>query len=115
MTGNRWWDYVSAITPNASGKQIAEWSGIDAASVSRWKTGQSGVSADAAVRLARAAGRPPIEALVVAGFLEPDEVEQLVPNPIPIRDLTDDDLLDEVRRRMSAQSSERQVVKTDPE
>lgn len=106
MTGSRWWDYVSTITPNASGKQIAEWSGIDAASVSRWKTGQSGVSADAAVRLARAAGRPPIEALVVAGYLDPEEVDQLVPNPIPIRDVADDDLLDEIRRRMATRHQE---------
>ncbi|WP_341258210.1 helix-turn-helix transcriptional regulator [Gordonia malaquae] len=101
MAENTWWTYVSRITNGASGIQIATLTGLDAGAISRWKSGRASVSAEAAVRLARAVNRPPVEALVAAGFLDAKEVERAVYLPASFREVSDRELLEEVARRMS--------------
>lgn len=66
--------------------------------VGRWIRGETAPSVDNARSVADALGRPTAEVLVAAGILRDDEVAlQQVTNPA---DLTDDELLAEVGRRM---------------
>jgi transcriptional regulator with XRE-family HTH domain len=68
MPRSGWWEYVVRVAgKNATQKDIAQATGLDPASVSRWKTGTA--RADLAVQFARAYHRPPVESLIAAGYL----------------------------------------------
>lgn len=94
-----WWEYVQRIADTTRQRDIAERTGIDATNVTRWKSGQVPKAAMVA-EFARAYERPVLEAFVAAGFLTPDEAK-VRPAPAPdYSQLTNDELLELVRRRM---------------
>ena len=101
-----WWRYVVTVTGNVAQKEIADATGIDQSSISRWQRGTSTPRAEVVVALARAYGRPPIEALVAAGYLSSDEagVEELTTVPGDLTGVSVDSLLNELRRRLVASS-----------
>lgn len=93
-----WPAYVRAITDEnhaAIGRRI----GITGASVGRWFNGSQPDPATAAA-FARAYGRPVLETFVAAGFLSSDEAGQRPSAPPNPARMSDDALLDEVRRRL---------------
>lgn len=69
-----WWQYVLTVTGDATQKDIASATGIDQSSISRWQRGANTPRAEAVVAFARAYGRPPVEALVAAGYLSSNEM-----------------------------------------
>lgn len=71
---SKWWNYIVHITNGDAQTEIAARAKIQQSSLSRWKGGDP-VRADQAIKVARAYGRPPIEALIAAGFLYRDEVD----------------------------------------
>jgi transcriptional regulator with XRE-family HTH domain len=103
-----WWQYVVTVTGNAAQKEIANATGIDQSSISRWQRGTNNPRAEAVVALARAYGRSPVEALVAAGYLLSDElgVVELTTLTGDLRSASIDSLLSELRRRVLAPSSE---------
>lgn len=103
MTGNltdmTWWEYVRRTAGTDVQTVIAERTGIAQATVSRWKLGRQAVDATSAVTVARAFGRSPVEALVIAGFLKPAEVDAQV-TITRHEDPSDDELLALLERRL---------------
>jgi len=99
MNRNRWWDYVQTIAAGDSQKEIADKAGFDKSAISRWK---NGLGADAAfvVKLARAYGRPPVEALTAAGIITDTEAD-LREVKIGLDDLSTEQLAAEVLRRVA--------------
>lgn len=95
-----WWDYVERVANTTRQRDIQDRTGIDASNFSRWKTGQTPRPVLVA-QFARAYDRPVLEAFVAAGFLTPEEAAERPTAPPSLAQLTDDQLLDEVRARMS--------------
>ena len=81
--------------------KIAETSGIGTSVLSRWSKGSHDPSTKYVVQFARAYGRSPIEALIIAGYIDPAEADTPVELVnVTIQDLDDADLVNELARRL---------------
>lgn len=98
-----WWSYVKSVAQGDTNATIAKKVGISAPSVSRWQ-GKNSADPTTAAAFARAYGRPVLEAFVAAGFLTADEAGEQPAAPPSLATLSDDDLIEEVRRRMTGGS-----------
>ena len=97
-----WWDYVQRTSGHATNKEIADLAGCNPSTVSHWKNGER-PHADIVVRYARAKDLRPLEALMVAGYLTEDDLDQ----PMRLGQLADHDdteLVAEVQRRITGYS-----------
>ena len=97
--GMSWWTYVERVAQTSRQRDIQDRTGIDATNVTRWKGGQV-PKPDMVAQFARGYGRPVLEAFVEAGFLTATEAKQRPVAAPSIDSLTDDQLLDEIRKRM---------------
>lgn len=93
-----WWQYVTAVGGGASQAAIARRAGLSPATVSRWQSSEPHPRNVAAFALAY--GRPVLEAFVAAGFLTDEQARAQVVRIDPT-ELTDDELVDEVRGRLA--------------
>jgi hypothetical protein len=84
---------------------------VDAGNVSRWKTGKVKPSAESVVKIARTWGKPPVEALVAAGYLSPTEAAEVIEVHTGLAPLTDAELLAEVQQRMEGLRHELEIAK----
>lgn len=98
-----WWAYVQRHAEGENNSVIARKVGLTPSSVGRWAKDTRPDPIPAAA-FARAYGRPVLEAFVAAGFLTPEEAKQRPSAAPSLASLTDDDLLNEVRRRMAGGS-----------
>ena len=95
-----WWGYVERVSDNAPRVQIAKLVGLTPSAISRWASGAN-PDPDKAAALARAYERPVLEAFVAAGFLTEDEAGQQPAERPDLDQLTDDELLAEIGRRLA--------------
>lgn len=95
-----WWTYVSRNAAGRSRGDIGRLAGVDASQVSRWKSGGT-PRAESVIRFARGTGADPIEALVVAGYLAQDEARAATVVRTGSGDLSDEELLAEIRARFT--------------
>lgn len=77
-----WSEYVAAYVGDRAQSKLARLVGVESSTITRWLDGGS-VSAENAIRFARAVGDSPLIALVEAGKLTAEEVgvELTVTNP----------------------------------
>jgi transcriptional regulator with XRE-family HTH domain len=108
---NEWWNYVTRIAGTDEQKKIADVSGIGTTVISRWSKGHNEPSAQSVVVFSRAYGRPPVEALVAAGYLTGTEAAEAIEIHRGPDALTDDELLAEVQRRMKGVRSRSELGK----
>lgn len=94
----RWWEYVQRITDGATQATIAERVGVRQSSVARWRA--TAPKPATVIAFARAYGRPVLEAFVAAGYLS-EEDAALTEIQATARDLTDEELIAELQRRMA--------------
>ena len=94
-----WWTYVQKHAGGETNAKIGERVGVTGPSVGRWAKGSTAGPAQAA-EFARQYGRPVLEAFVAAGFLTPQEAGERPASAPSLTELDDDDLLEEVGRRM---------------
>ena len=99
-THEGWVDYLRRITPGLTRKDIAHAAGIDVSGVSRWLNGTSRPSPEKVIDFARGIGKPPIEALIAAGYLEDGDVNGQVELVQSVDELPDEMLVDELRGRL---------------
>ena len=102
MSTSRWTQYVRSHL-RGSQKELADRTGVNAATVSRWMNGEGQrPSAEQVIRFARGVGESPIQALVMAGYVTPDEARMEVKD-LRIDDLDEvvllNELLDRAKRR----------------
>lgn len=94
------------IAGDSTGRAIAHHVGVPEAKVSYWRSGSRFPSVSEAINFSRAYGRPPLEGLVAAGFLDADDVaESVVVKNYDIEQFTDTELADELVRRAAARQS----------
>ena len=97
-----WADYTRRITAGATQAEIAARTGIEQSSISRWRQGRNTPRAELVVAFARSYERNPVEALIVAGYLDRNEVGGVIELETSLSAVSTDQLLDELRRRYSA-------------
>lgn len=90
-----WWEYVGRISGNAPNQQIAVAAGCDPSQVSRWRKG-SNPDAARVVHFARHYNRPPVEALITAGYLNEDEAAGIAQLTMSAREKSSDSLASEI-------------------
>ena len=96
-----WAEYTRRITAGATQSEIAARSGIEQSSISRWRQGKNMPRAELVVTFARAYQRNPTEALIVAGYLDRDEIGGVIELETSLSAVSTDQLLDELGRRFS--------------
>jgi len=104
MARESWSDYVARITVGVPREDVAEAAGVNVSSLSRWVNDKVTPKAEKVVEFARALGRSPIEALIAAGYLEPEEAAGVIEVVRSLNDVSNDELLHEVGKRMSTWS-----------
>ena len=97
-----WPEYVRRISGSATQAQIAERIGVGRLSVCNWLHGKTRPKAETVIIVARAYRRSPIEALIAASYLSPDETVHPVEIRASLADADSRDLGAEVLRRLSA-------------
>lgn len=102
VVNEQWWDYVQRISAHATNKEVADAAGCNPSTVSHWKNGER-PRADVVAALARAYQRPPIEALMVAGYLGEGDLAQPVRQGT-LADIPDGELAAEMSRRLNTYS-----------
>lgn len=96
-----WAEYVKRVAPGKTQSELAALAGVDQTGISRWLSGQSVPRVESIIRFARRLGRPPLEALIAAGYITPAEAGISPDIRISIRELPTDELLAEIRRRVN--------------
>ncbi|MBB1512023.1 helix-turn-helix transcriptional regulator [Tessaracoccus sp. MC1627] len=99
-----WTQFVRTVATETPHAEIGRRIGITGASVGRWFSLGSLPDPQTAAKFARAFRRPVLEAFVAAGFLTADEAGEQPTAPPSLATLSDDDLIEEVRRRMTGGS-----------
>ena len=95
------WSYVSRIAGDVQNREIAAIVGVDSSSISRWKTGEQ-PRVKNVLSFAKAYNRPPVEALIAAGYLNITDAYSHVElrAAVDLSKVTDEQLTAEVQRRL---------------
>ena len=96
-----WPEYLRRISGGATQAQIAERIGIGRLSVCNWLQGKTQPKAETVISVARAFGRSPVEALVVAAYLGTDEVGDPIEVSVSLEQVLGELLGAEVLRRLN--------------
>jgi transcriptional regulator with XRE-family HTH domain len=102
MTVDEWARYVREVVGTLNQIEVAAKTGIAQSNVGRWLRGEPGTpKAASVVALARAFDRPPVEALVAAGYItEAEAGAKARTKRTPLKDYTERELVDELSRRV---------------
>lgn len=93
-----WPDYVRRLSGNLNQTQVAEKTGMAQSNVGRWLRGERAVPrAESVIAFARAFDQPPVEALIAAGYLKPEDAASTARTPLAEYSISE--ILDELRRR----------------
>jgi transcriptional regulator with XRE-family HTH domain len=94
-----WAEYIRHI--GGTRKNIAAATGVSESLVSRWLSGDVHPSAENVVAFARAFHVPPVEALMVTDYLNPDEVEGAFEVRFSPKALSNEEFVAELADRLS--------------
>lgn len=97
-----WPEYLRRIGGGSTQAQMAERIGIGRLSVCNWLHGKTQPKAETAITVARAYGRSPIEALIVARYLAADEAGHPIAIHVSLEDVSGEVLGTELARRLVA-------------
>jgi transcriptional regulator with XRE-family HTH domain len=79
-------------------QELAERSGINTSTLSRWLAGKVAPSYEQVITFSRGVGLNPIQGLVMAGYISANEARTTI-NELRIEDIDELVLLDELKRR----------------
>lgn len=94
-----WIEYVQRHAHGATNEEIGNKIGLHKASVGRWKDNVQ-PRAEHVVAFAREYGRAPVEALIHAGYIKPEEVGIAVEFAGSMRDVSNKAFAEELERRL---------------
>ena len=101
MAVDSWSAYVRRLSGTMNQTEVAEKVGMAQSNVGRWLRGERAVPrAESVIAFARAFNQPPVEALIAAGYLTPDEAASTARTPLS--QYSRDELFDELRNRFPA-------------
>lgn len=96
-----WSEYVTTLVDGRNQTEIAAKCGVHQTTISRWMRGKGGKpTVETAVAFARACDANPLEALAVLDVIKVDDVVPVVHMRPSARELSDADLVAELKRRL---------------
>jgi transcriptional regulator with XRE-family HTH domain len=100
MPTESFWEYVTRIAGDRQNREIAQSIGVDASAISRWRAGEQ-PRVKTVIAFARGYGRPAVEALIAAGYLEMADAFSAVEvgKGMGLSEISDEDLWAELQRR----------------
>lgn len=102
LGGMEWHEYVRQVVGTDRQVVVAQKTGIDQTTISRWlrPSGDAGrISSQNVAKFARGYSIPVLQAFVVAGFLTAEEAG-IEGKPFDLGDVATDQLMTELRRRL---------------
>lgn len=112
MSTESWPQYVTRISGGARGVDISRATRVSESTITRWRDGKQ-PTPSAAVSVARAYDQNPLEALIVAGYLNVDEMKQhITVRLVPLSDLSDVELAHEredAKRALIEQAGKKEI------
>lgn len=101
MAGTQLTDWIDAKAKarGTTASAVAARAGVNKATVSKWRTGQS-PDPDMVRRIASALDAPVLEAFIAAGFLDRSDTTKVIELPRALADLDATELTDELHRRL---------------
>lgn len=100
-----WPEYVRRIAGDMKQEDISALTGISQTTVSSWLRGAPGLPrAESVIAFARAYEKPPVEALVAAGYLDGGEAAAKVRTPLS--EYSNRELVGELSSRLSKESKQ---------
>lgn len=96
-----WPAYLRRVSAGATQAQVAAQVGVGRLSVCNWLRGTTHPKAETVIDVARAYRRSPVEALIVARYLEPSEAVEPVVIRASLTDARADDLGAEISARLA--------------
>lgn len=96
-----WTHYVQRITSGVSRKDVARAAGIHESGLHRWLNDKNKPRVEKIVGFARGLGQSPVEALIAAGHLNPEEVAGVIEVYQSRSELSDDELIAELAERLA--------------
>jgi transcriptional regulator with XRE-family HTH domain len=96
-----WNEYVQRHAHGAKQEVIAAKIGVTSSTVGRWKDRDIQPRANHVVAFARAYGRAPVEALIHAGYITPEEVGIVIETATSMSDVSDAALVGELSGRLA--------------
>lgn len=109
-----WKQFVARHVRGRSQADFAVIVGVSQGTVSRWLKGTQVAEAGLAIEVARAVNEPPLDVLVQSGFLTPKEAGAAISAPADLSQLSNDELLELVRARMSREVGEGRAERPAP-
>lgn len=97
--GERWRDYVRAVTGDASGAEVARRTGIHQTTVSRWLRSDEQPSFTSVLTLARSYDVSVLGALVEASYITEEEARSRPQRKTSLRNVSTAELMRELARR----------------
>ena len=100
MPTESFWEYVTRIAGDQQNREIAQSIGVDASAISRWRAGEQ-PRVKTVIAFARGYGRPAVEALIAAGYLDVADAFSSVEvgKGMGLSEISDEDLWAELQRR----------------
>lgn len=96
-----WIEYVQRHAHGAKQEEIAAKIGVTSSTVGRWKDRNVQPRANQVVAFARAYGRAPVEALIHAGYITPEEVGIAIETATSMSEVSDAALVAELAGRLA--------------
>jgi len=100
-----WPEYLRRIASGLTQAEIASRVGVGRLSVNNWLHGKTRPKAETVIDVARAFQCSPIEAMLAASYLTPDELNGPAEIRISLRHVEPHELASEVSRRLTAQDA----------
>lgn len=95
-----WPEYVRRVVGPLTQAQVAERIGVAASNVGRWLRGEPGMPrAETVIHFANVFNRPPMEAMIAAGYFSDDDIALTVVRA-PLSEYTDEELMAELAKRL---------------
>lgn len=107
-----WPSYMRRVTAGATQVQIAEQTGIEQTSISRWLLGKDRPRAELVIQFARAYNRSPVEALIAAGYLNTDEIGGVIELEADLSAVSPERMFDELRRQFTELQRKLEAINT---
>lgn len=110
---DNWAGYLNRLMGERSQADFARLLGVTDGQLSKWRSGTSGHKVETVIEIARKLGDSPLHALVVVGYLDPDDVARFrIAKPYALDEYTDLELSSEIVRRIANGTASRAL--TDP-
>lgn len=114
MSAEAWWRWLTDQLGTTVQVDIARLTQVEQSATSRWKSGHNRPRPEVVIAVCRTIGRPPVEGLIAAGYLQAGESAQVVQLMPDLDAIPDAELIGQLARRLEERREESQQSQRGP-